>query len=121
MLFLLGSAGTMMGHAELANDRDWNGPSARAPTVGGALDTATPAGARVGGDRGDVAVTGTNARIDDERAARAGSRAAWGTLVAFLLAIGAAAGAGYMGAIDLDDLNAGYRRGDGSTRGSTGT
>lgn len=95
MLFLLGGAATLLGHAALAENR---GSSAMAP---GMMDRATPAGAMMGGSHdgtsaADQATSGNNR--DDAR--RAGRNTAWTTLAALVLTIGAASLAGYAGARD---------------------
>jgi hypothetical protein len=46
---------------------------------------------------------GSSSAAPSENAARAASRAAWGTLVALVLAIAASAGGGYLGGRDRDD------------------
>ena len=105
IMFLLGSASALMGHAELSNGRDTQA-EARATNEGpgAALDGAMQAGASMSagsnGGGGDVATQDRSAQA--EQAAESGSRAAWGTLIALLLAIGAAAAGGYLGARDTD-------------------
>lgn len=79
LLFVLGSAATLMGHAAATSSRDMD---------------ATPASARIG----DTTVTAT--AQDREEASRRGSRTAWGTLASLILAIGAASAGGYLGAKD---------------------
>jgi hypothetical protein len=123
MLFMLGSAGTLLGSADVAR-RDQQAGQAQASSggqqaqvpgqnTGSAFDGAVQAAARIGdGDgtqanqanQGGGAVqpqTPEQARRAEE-AAETGSRTAWGTLVALLLAIGAAAVGGYLGARDRD-------------------
>jgi hypothetical protein len=108
MLFLLGSAGALMGHAEVANNRDTTA-QARAGGGGGSgsgFDSAVQASGRMTpGDASDASSPsgGSSHSAQAEDAARAGSRAAWGTLVALLLAICASALGGYLGARDTGD------------------
>ena len=106
LMFLLGSASALMGHAELSNGRDTQaGRQMAGAGSGGALDSAMQAGAQMAGS-GVGAATGSDGgggqRTDAEQAADTGSRAAWGTLIALLLALGAAAAGGYLGARDTD-------------------
>jgi hypothetical protein len=120
MLFMLGSAGTLMGSAEVAR-RDPGGQAqasgrqqqSQVPgqNTGGAFDGAVQAAARIGdGDNAQANQNGGGAAQPQtpeqarraEEAAETGSRTAWGTLVALLLAIGAAAAGGYLGARDRD-------------------
>lgn len=97
LMFLIGSAGALMSHAELANGRDTqaeqrmtsSGPAA-------AFDGATQAGASMSANGGDANSQDRPAKA--ERASETGSRAAWGTLTALLMAIGAAAFGGFIGA-----------------------
>lgn len=96
MMFLLGSAATLMSHAEVANNRDT--ASARGPAV---TDSATQAGAVLGANNNNNA--NQPAARQREDASRTGSRAAWSTLVGLILAIGAASVGGRMGTRDHDD------------------
>jgi len=95
----LGGATMLMGHAAVSSDRNVS-PARR-------TDSARQASAVLPGDNADSQSnasrnnsndTDDTARIED--AQRAGRGAAWGTLVALLLAIGAASAGGYMGARD---------------------
>jgi hypothetical protein len=96
MLFTLGGAATLMGHAATVRYGD------RTSSAG--IDTygqATQAGATVRGtdDRAtDALTTPTGDRREDAR--RASRNTAWGTLIGMVLAIGAASLAGYVGARD---------------------
>jgi hypothetical protein len=94
MLFLFGSAATAMSSAEVANGREQQarGQSDNAVTAAARIgDTAT------GADKAPDARA--NAPADDaDRARRAGSRTAWSALTAMILAVGASAAAGYVGA-----------------------
>lgn len=98
LMFILGSASTLMSHAELSNGRDTqteqrmtnSGPAA-------GFNGAVQAGAEMSGGGGDNAGQQDRA-AQAERASETGSKAAWGTLLALLLAIGAAAAGGYLGA-----------------------
>lgn len=104
LLFVLGSAATLLSHAELtrAADRDTAAASANRRT-----DMATQAGATLG-DQGRAPADRR------EEASRAGRRTAWGALAGLVLAIGAASAAGYVGA--RDDLHDARRRhGQGGT------
>ena len=105
IMFVLGSASALMGHAELSNGRDTQAEvRATNQGPGAALDGAMQAGASMSpnsnGGGGDVATQDRAAQA--EQAAESGSRAAWGTLIALLLAIGAAAAGGYLGARGTD-------------------
>jgi hypothetical protein len=99
-LFLLGSAGAVIGAQ--ASERDTGATQARGGAAGG-FDGAAQASASI--TPGDTAGSGTGAQAsaDSEEAARTGSRAAWGTLVALLLAIGAATVGGYLGGRERDE------------------
>jgi hypothetical protein len=99
MLFLFGSAATAMSSAEVANGRDQQAQ--------GQSDNAITASARIGDTatgRDNAPDARANPRADDaERARRAGSRTAWSALTAMILAVGASAAAGYLGAKRDDD------------------
>jgi hypothetical protein len=122
MLFLLGSAGAMMGGAAASSDHRGAGAQARMGSSGGGamsqgFDEATQAAGRITpGDPAASAASGGGASggggsaAPSEEAARAGSRAAWGTLAALVLAIASSALGGYLGSRDRDD-----------TRGRTGS
>ena len=106
MMFLAGATTALMGHAELSNGRDTQA-EARATNGGatGAFDGAVQAGASMtgAGDGGQNA--GSQAGSPDraaqaEQASEKGGRAAWGTLIALILAIGASAAGGRLGARD---------------------
>jgi hypothetical protein len=100
ILFMVGSAATAMSAAEVANDRDLQA-SGQQDT-----DSAVAASARIG-DAGDAASANagnnTVAAPDAERARRAGSRTAWGTLATMVLAVAAAATSGLVSARHDDD------------------
>jgi len=135
MLLFFSGAGLAMTHAEVANNRD---AQAR-----GQYDGAITASARMSGNATGGATTGDNPTgmssnnsngsngnnqpADDREAARrAGSRTAWSMLTAMVLAIAAAAAAGYVGARDdrrdwdRHDDRRDYTRG-GNDAGGTGT
>ena len=110
LMFLVGSASTLMTHAELSNGRDTQAEQRMTnsgPAAG--FDSAVQAGAQMGSG-GDAQAAqqpsqqpGQQDRAaQTEQAADNGSRAAWGTLIALLLAIGASAVGGYLGARDTD-------------------
>ena len=106
LMFLLGSASTLMSHAELSNGRDTQAEQRMTnsgPAAG--FDSAVQAGADMSGSNGASANGGGQQQdraAQAERASETGSRAAWGTLMALLLALGAAAAGGYLGARDPD-------------------
>lgn len=96
LMFLLGTATTLMSVAELSNGRDTQAEQRMTnsgPAAG--FDNAVQAGASMSGS--DNAGQPDRA-AQAERATEAGSKGAWGTLLALLLAIGAAAMGGYLGA-----------------------
>ena len=97
LMFVLGSAATLMSHAEVANNRDTT--SARAnPSMN---DMATQAGATLPGGNQQMSATDNQANPQRrEEASRQGSRGAWSALAGLLLAIGAASLGGRMGARD---------------------
>ena len=99
LMFLLGAAGTVVGRqaAQGGQDRVQAGGGLQ-----GAFDNAVQAGASVSAGEAPAA---RDQAVQSEEAADTGSRAAWGTLIALLLAIGAAAAGGYLGARDTDDGN----------------
>jgi hypothetical protein len=97
LTFVLGSAATLMSHAEVANNRE----SASARSNASMNDMATQAGATLPGSEG--ATASANNQPSEQRreeASRAGSRGAWSTLAGLVLAIGAASMGGRMGARD---------------------
>ena len=96
LMFLLGAAGTMVGQqaAQGGNSQVMSGGGLQ-----GAFDNAVQASASVSGGEAPAA---QDQVVQSEQAADTGSRAAWGTLIALLLAIGAAAVGGYLGARDTD-------------------
>ena len=108
-----------MSHAELSNGRDTQSEqrmTRSGPAAG--FDGATQAGVELTG--AGNANTGGGQQQDRaaqaERASETGSRAAWGTLLAMLLAIGAAAAGGYLGARDTDrDTDRDHDRGSVAT------
>lgn len=111
LMYLLGSAGTAMSSAALSNARDTQtGQQMAGAGSGGALDSAMQAGAQMAGSGVDAVSGGGdqsanqsgNQAMQAEQAADTGRRAAWGTLIALLLALGAAAAGGYLGARDTD-------------------
>jgi hypothetical protein len=134
MLFLLGSAGTLLGHAEMQNPDNGGGggASARAssgqntPSPTGSFDNAMQASARVTGGGNNAAMDNAGSAggssgndtgsSDRAQATRAGRRAAWGTLFALCLSIASAAIGGSMGARDPGD-----RRRMGRDRTATAT
>ncbi|HEX8521787.1 MAG TPA: hypothetical protein VF669_05980 [Tepidisphaeraceae bacterium] len=109
LMFLIGSASTLMAHAEVANNHD-----AQARSSGGATSVdpgqAVSAAARMGGDGTSSAGSasgssgGSQASPQDrEQARRNASRTAWGTLIGMLLALGASSMGGYAGSRRTDD------------------
>jgi hypothetical protein len=104
-LFLLGGAGAMMGR-EMSQASPGGGTQARSDrgAISGGLDNAVTASGRLTpGDASQAAAGGSSGgggagSGDAEQAARTGSRAAWGTLIALVLAIAASAVGGYTGA-----------------------
>jgi len=108
LMFLMGSATALMSHAELSNGRDTQ--AEQRMTRGGpaaGFDGAVQAGASMSGNDATGANSSGEAGTQDraaqvEQASRTGSRAAWSTLLALLLAIGASAAGGYLGARDTD-------------------
>lgn len=107
LMFLIGSASALVGHAELSNGRDTHAEM-RATNSGpnAAMDGAMQAGASMSADGGGADASSGSASPNQDRAAtaeqasEAGSRAAWSTLIALLLAISAAAAGGYLGSRD---------------------
>jgi hypothetical protein len=108
-LFLLGGAGAMVGREASQASPGGGQATARSDSGGaisGGLDNAVTASGRLTpGDASQTAAGGGNAggggrsgSVDAEQAARTGSRAAWGTLIALVLAIAASAVGGYTGA-----------------------
>jgi hypothetical protein len=110
MLFMLGSAGAMMGAAAASSDRDASAMRARdtgrgavadsfdsASQAAGRITPGEPAGSVASGGGSSASGGGGGSAAPSEDAARAASRAAWGTLIALLLAILSAAAGGYLG------------------------
>jgi hypothetical protein len=105
LMFLIGSAGALMSHAELANGRDTQAEQRMTnsgPAAG--FDGAAQAGASMRANGRDANASASGDVNSQDRAAQAerasdkGSRAAWSTLTALLMAIGASAVGGYLGA-----------------------
>ena len=109
LLLALGSAGLLMSHAEIANDRD----VAMRGQFDGAAQQASDGNAKAS-DNNQTPQQGTR----EEEARQGGSRAAWGTLLSRVLAIGAASMAGLIGARDDHHRDAGSQRRP--TRADTG-
>jgi hypothetical protein len=122
MLFMFGSAATALSSAELAND---GGRQARgaAPDDRNAVTASARLGdTATGGDNAPGARRSDSNQADDaERGRRAGSRTAWGALTAMILAVGAAAAAGYVGARDDDAHTRTRRRNDDYANRGTST
>jgi hypothetical protein len=105
LLFVLGSAGVLMTHAAASN------PDITARTDGAARQASSIIPANPDTDRG--------ATYNPDDAKRAAQRAAWSTLIALILAIGAASAAGYIGSRDdIGHHHAGHRHGSSSTGGT---
>jgi hypothetical protein len=104
LMFLMGSLGALMSHAELSNGRDTQAEqrmTRSGPAAG--FDGAVQAGASMSPGGNAAAESGTQDRAAQaEQASKSGSRAAWSTLTALLMAIGASAVGGYLGARDTD-------------------
>jgi hypothetical protein len=90
-MFLIGSAGTLMGHAEVANSRE-------IPPRGISDGSAVTASATIPPDNASNGVTGN--MNDREQVRRTASRTAWATLTTLVLALGAATLGGFGGSRD---------------------
>jgi hypothetical protein len=101
-LFIMGNVGGMFAQAAMAG-----GQHARIDPL---TDAARQAGARIGAE-----ADGTTTM---QRTQATGAGAAWGTLIALLLGLGAAALGGYLGAANTGDRSY-YGRGPGSGTGTT--
>jgi hypothetical protein len=105
LMFLIGSAGALVGHAELTNDR----VPARTDTID--TDSAVTASARMPADNASAdRVNAAKDKANAEPTRRTASRTAWGTLFAMVLALGAASFGGYTGSGLRDDHSRDVRR-----------
>jgi hypothetical protein len=96
LMFLLGSAATLMSHAEVSNNRDTTSARAGSPDA-----MARQAGATLGSDQQQQQPQPSAQQRED--ASRHASRGAWSALAGLVLAIGASSLGGRLGA--RDDLH----------------
>jgi hypothetical protein len=115
LMFLVGSAGALVGHAEVAN----GDVHSRVNADRNDTSSAIPASARVPADSNVSNATVGQAKPsaeEIEQARRAASRTAWGTLFTMVLALGAASFGGYTGSNARDADHDVRRRGERATR-----